>query len=203
MLRTYLAAGVLFAVEAVMAAFAMSPDVDPVYRSVYIDRQTACYPVEVTGEYRLGTRLSFGFEQGALRRTVVRCGLRDPDRAWDGSWSDGERTLLEFAVEPPLTGLRLDAVIWPFLDGGIASQRVVVSANAVRIAELVLDSNSAPYQTILVPGPIARANEGRVEISFEYPDARSPRELGIGNDDYAYAVFIRSVRLSAYFPPPK
>lgn len=201
MLRTYALAGAIVAMEAAIGLFAITPDVDAVYASVFIARETACYPLDVSGNYQLGEELSFGGDQATLRRDIVRCGVRDA--LTEGAWSDGERTLFRFGVDDLPGNLMLDVLMSPFITDGLPQQRVLVSANDTPVTTLVLDEPVQQLHRIPIPRTVARSGDGVLEIAFDYPDARSPYDLGVNNDRYAYAVFLRALRLSAAYAPPR
>ena len=85
----YFLAAALVAIEAGILAWAASPDVDPAYRAVYIDHTANCYPVEVSGEYELGSTVSFAqYGSSRFRDTITRCGWPAlPNRRWSISCS--------------------------------------------------------------------------------------------------------------------
>ena len=199
----YFLAAALVAIEAGILAWAASPDVDPAYRAVYIDHTANCYPVEVSGEYELGSTVSFAqYGSSRFRDTITRCGWRDPAR--DGSWSDGEVSMFRFRLDPAPTDLALDLVIWPYIvDGLVESQRIVISVNEQPLTVMHLDRDTLPYRRVVIPRAAARPRDGVIEIAFDYPDARSPSELGLFEDRYRYAAFLHSVRFDRIYPPPR
>jgi hypothetical protein len=106
-------------------------------------------------------------------------------------WALGPRARLAFVLEG--TGarvLRLD--LEPFLAQALASQRVGLVLNGVRLAglELRLDRRDE-YPIALAPGVLSRHNV----LTIELPDARSAKELGLGDDPRRLGVVVHGVRL--------
>lgn len=196
-MRTHVVAAALVALQACLGAWAALPDagIDETYRAVFIDRSRTCYPIDVSGAYRLGHYLDLS-QRGdkASRTNIVRCGFRDA--APNGSWSDGEVTRLRFAIEPPSGDLALDLVMWPFIAEGVDVQRVEIMANDHSVETLVLDGRTMPFHRIVIPRDLAQPIDGRLELALHYPDAISPRQLGLSNDQYEHAVFIYSLQLT-------
>lgn len=191
-LALYGIAGLVLAAEAAILAMALTPDVDPVYRAYYIDRTADCYPLPVTGEYALGTRVSFGANGTAERLQLARCGWRDPDAT--GSWSDGDRSLLRFAVASPPADLLLELVLQPYVDRETTRQRVEVTANDTSLGVIELEGRTSLRKEIVVPAA-AVGESGLLDITLQYPDARALSGPS-GTAPRIYAVFLYSLRLS-------
>jgi len=184
-------AALVLAAEAVVFLMAMAPAVDPQYRAYYIDRSTDCYPLPVSGGYQLGERVSFGAPGAAQRVQLARCGWRDPEQR--GSWSDGDRSMLRFAVSSP-SDLLLQLTMQPFVDALTPRQRVEVSANGTSLATLELTEAVPAKWEIAIPAA-AIGSSGLLDITLAYPDARElPGSAGTGR--YFYAVYLLDLSLS-------
>ena len=106
-------------------------------------------------------------------------------------WALGPRARLAFALEAPVARvMRLD--LTPFLAPALATQRVELALNGVRLADLELRSDERDeYPIALPPGVLARHNV----LAIELPAARSPQSLGLGGDARRLGVIVHGVRL--------
>ncbi len=190
----HLAIASLIALEALVVAWAATPNVDPVYRAVYVDRTSDCYPLAVSGAYRLGERLSFATDGDADKRlAVTRCGFREPDRV--GSWSDGKESRLRFRLDRGAADLALELELAPFISDAVTVQRVLVDANDTRVADLVLTEPRLETISVPISRDLLSPAEMVLDITLTYPDAISPLELGLSKDRYAYAIHLVALRL--------
>lgn len=187
----YSLAALLLAGEAAILAIAMSPTVDPLYRAYYIDKSSDCFPLPVRGTYALGERVSFGADGGAPRASLTRCGWRDPDTA--GSWSDGDRSMLRFAVAAP-SDLLLELNMRPYVDRDTTRQRVEVIVNGASLGTLEFAGRSATRREIAIPAAVI-GSSSFVDITLIYPDAEKVSGPA-GTGSRVYAVFLYDLRLS-------
>jgi len=183
-------AGLLVLIQAAIFAAALAPSVAPAYRAYYIDRSTDCYPLPVSGSYRLGDRVSFGAASEGRRANLARCGWRDPEA--QGSWSDGDRSMLRFAVAPKPTDLVLELNVQPYLDTETVRQRIEVSANGAPLQTLELVEKSPVIQRIAIPSDIV-GTAGWLDITLSYPDARPL--TGADSGTRFYALFVLDLAL--------
>jgi len=188
----YCAAGLLLFSEMAIFAAALYPDVSPDYRAYYIDRSTECYPLPVSGAYRLGERVQFGAVPGSKRANLARCGWRDAEAL--GSWSDGERSMLRFAVAPQPADLTLELDARPYLDSSISRQRIEVSANGSPVETLELTEQEPTTHRIVIPSAIV-GTTGWLDLTFAYPDRR-PVAGTAGSGVRYYALFLHDLTLS-------
>jgi len=182
--------GALLLIEAAIFAAALFPSVTPEYRAYYLDRSTDCYPLPVSGAYRLGDRVSFGAASEGKRVDLARCGWRDPEAR--GSWSDGNRSMLRFAIAPPPADLVLQLSVQPYLDAETPRQRIEVTANGTPLETFELVEKSPAIHRISVPSDIV-GTTGWLDITLNYPDARPLTAAGSGTR--YYAVFVLDVGL--------
>lgn len=185
-------AALLLAAEATILAVALKPSVDSLYRAYYIDKSTDCFPLPVTGTYTLGERVSFGADGAAPRASLARCGWRDPEQV--GSWSDGDRSMLRFAVTTS-SDLVLELNMQPYVDRDTTGQRVEVSVNGTSLGTLELAGRPAARKEIAIPAATV-GTSGLLDVTFTYPDAK---ELAgpAGTGSRVYAVYLYDLRLSA------
>lgn len=173
-----LAIGALVAFELVVLGMIAMPNVEPQYRAVYIERSSECWPHKVSGAIEPGRRVSFlKADVDGASKTVLRCGWMAPEGT--GTWSIGPESRLLLQVEPGRSAV-VDLDLLPFGK----SQRVSVTANGEPLVEWVLVTGGPQRQTLEVPA-IA---DGRLELAFHFPDAASPRDLGLSNDRRKLAV---------------
>jgi hypothetical protein len=102
-------------------------------------------------------------------------------------WNDGPFAELTFAVPPPPRDIQLRFVFFAHVvPGKVDRQRVIIKVNGhnagsvdVRVAESQAMKLKVPRDVLL---------DGRMVITFELPDAVSPKELGTGRDPRALAM---------------
>lgn len=191
-LALYGLAGLVLATETAVFAVALSPTVDPVYRAYFIDRTTDCYPLPVAGDYALGTRVSFGADGQAERLPLARCGWHDPDAM--GSWSDGDRSMLRFAIAGPPVDLLLELVLQPYVDHDTPRQRVNITANGTSLGTIEVAGSTSLPKEVVIPAT-AVGESGLLDITLRYPDART-LPGGSGTAPRVYAIFLHSLRLT-------
>lgn len=184
-------AGLLVLIQAAIFIAALYPSVTPEYRAYYIDRSTDCYPLPVAGTYRLGDRVSFGAAAEGKRARLARCGWRDPEAL--GSWSDGDRSMLRFAVEPQPTDLVLELNARPYLDPETPSQRIEVAANGRPLETLELAGNEPTAHRIVIPSDLVGTAKW-LDLTLTYPDARPLTAAGSGRRFYAIFLYDLTLR---------
>ena len=90
----------------------------------------------------------------------------------------------------------------PYLAGALLTQRVAIYANDTVVAELVIDRQSEGLFVVDIPRAVVANADGYLDVRFAFEDARSPRELGLGRDQYVYAIRLISIRLEPVPPEP-
>ena len=187
----YSLATLLLAAEVTILAVAMTPSVDPLYRAYYIDKSTDCFPLPVTGAYALGERISFGTDGAASRTALARCGWRDPEAT--GSWSDGDLSMLRFAVTTS-SDLVLELKMQPYVDHDTPRQRIEVTANGTSLGIIEAADRGGTTSDIAIPAAVV-GTSGLLDVTLGYPDAK--RLSGpSGTGSRVYAIFLRDLRLA-------
>jgi hypothetical protein len=94
-------------------------------------------------------------------------------------WSDRGQAAIVFSLEQVGAGtLRLDMA--PFLaPPKLNSQRVLIKLNGQQVGDLRLDTNQTKEYSIALPQSVLRQNN---IVTFELPDAESPRRMGVSED---------------------
>ena len=178
--------------ELTVASLVLRPDVTEAYRAYYIDRSTDCWPHQTAAAYAPGTTLSFVYGRGTPFDPNKLCGWFYPNA--HGTWSYGRFSLLRFNFPPSDRPLRLTLAAGAMVTSAHPSQRVVVSANGTPLGTLLFDSPDAMVKTLEIPASLAAG--GRLDLRFDYPDARSGRELGPNEDTHLRALRMVALTLA-------
>jgi hypothetical protein len=181
-------AGVVALGEMAVLALALAPEVSADYRAYYLDRSTACWPRPTTGDYVLGQQLSFR-DDSAAGNTV--CGWLEPFDA--GTYSTGDRARLRFDFAVPDGGLMLGLVARGYVGPARLQQRVVVSANGQALGEIIFDSPDAAYHALAIPAEVAALDAEGVTLQFDFPDAISPRDMGVNEDTRKLGILLETL----------
>lgn len=184
----------LVAFEAAVLAMIATPNVSEQYRAYFIDRTTDCWPREASGKIVLGKRLWF-LKADARRgaEDVKVCGWLGAAGA--GTWSVGPQSRLRFDVGKGAGPLRLELDLVAYVKESHPLQRVALSANGEKLAEFTLHAQSERLHSVVIPAG-AIGEDGRIELVLDYPDAQSPRDLGVSRDTRRLAIRLISLKLS-------
>lgn len=166
------------------AGLAFRNDMPAAYRAYYIDQTTDCWPHVTAGDYALGTTLSFVAGHEPLFFPNKVCGWFYPSPS--GTWSYGRYSLLRFNFAPRSGPLRLRLVAGAMVNPDAPTQRVVVSVNGSRLATLSFTGVGTEVEDVTIP--VDLAGSGRLEVRFDYPDARPGNELGLNQDSHLRAI---------------
>ena len=191
-IAAYAAVAVVIAVEIVVAWLMLHPDVPADYRAYYIDKTTTCLNQPVSGDYALGTTVSFRSERRELARPLRVCGWEGP--AGDGTHAVGTSSRLRFTVPPGVERpLHLALELVAVKRDGHPSQRVDVTANGVALGSTTVLPGNPKTLELEVPAAIAR--EGTLEVELHFPDAirMSPSD----SDTRLRSIKLLSARLGA------
>ena len=143
--------------------------------------------------YRLGERIELG---SAARQRYPMGGWAVPE-PW-GVWSQARiASLIIRLARVPDGDLRLTLEGRAFVNAAHPRQQVVVSVNSVSLETLTL-GGAAESHSVRIPHAALAGNKGLVMLRFVFPDARTPRELGAGEDELPRALGLVAVRLDEF-----
>jgi hypothetical protein len=192
-LLIYGLATALAATELGILAIALTPDVDTLYRARYIDGTSQCWPLPVSGDYQLGSVLDAGKANPSPDLSnVLVCGWLDPET--EGVWAFGSEARLRFVVDDVAAPLDLRLRLKPFAPNGRPAQSVPVWLNGELLTTLRLDSDEPQTEHIPI-SPERLPADGRLDVILTFPDARSPRSLGLGTDDRLVGAVLSQIQL--------
>jgi hypothetical protein len=196
-LAGYLVAVLLAGAEIVILGLALNPQVHPDYRAFYIDRTTTCLNRDRAGSVILGETVSFRYLTGQPERMkraedMKVCG-------WTGAVGDGTHSLGETSrLRAKIAGVRDDLLatldMAPVLRPPLSAQRVVISANGVRVYEATLAADAPQELSFAIPNTVLVDSE-ELDIALDYPD--SIRQTPVASNVYDRAIKLVSFRLEA------
>ena len=109
-------------------------------------------------------------------------------------WTDGKQAMLAFNTN---LDSKEDIIaifdIFPLVSGNLTAQRAEVFVNGTKMEDWSVDK--AEEKKLLLPKSLS--NDGNFIVTFNLPDAATPRELGINNDMRQLALGFRSVRFGS------
>ncbi len=116
----------------------------------------------------------------------------------DGCWIAGRQARLELPLVEPVSGsLVLELSADGFLVPGRSRQRLGVSVNGRAVTELAIDrSANLRGETVILPRA-AVAGHRVLDLALDTPDATSPAQLGLDDDDRRVGVFLRRLLVRA------
>lgn len=180
----WLPVALVAAFELFAAGLILRPSVDDTYRAFFIDKTSDCWPHDTPAAYVLGTTLSFVDGKPNLFFPNKICGWFYPNAK--GTWSYGAYSLLRFKFPGLAAPLRLTITAGAMIDATHQAERVAVSANGQALTTLSFASTEPETKTVDIPASLAAS--GSLDIRFDYPDARSGRELGPNEDAHLRAI---------------
>jgi arylsulfatase A-like enzyme len=116
----------------------------------------------------------------------------------DFAWSEGDDSVIELQLLAPRT-IAAELRCRPLAITEADRSQVHVILNGEALTSLELRSGFAAYPLTL---PSPRLHRGRNRLQFRFPAARSPRELGLGDDWRRLAMAVDWLRLAPGDPPP-
>ena len=141
--------------------------------------------------YEYDTEILFG-EGGNAQRYLLG--------GWDrydtcAQWTDGKNAALAIQLQSTDLDHSLTINAMPWLGwGAIAQQRVIVTANGHHVGEWVFDQQETQEKSMVIPHAVL---DGDIQtISFELPDSKSPKDLGINVDPRELGIMVHSLVLS-------
>jgi hypothetical protein len=144
-------------------------------------------PLEAVAAVQVGEEVSFDVGNDLATR-IAGLGWAHPE-PW-GRWMLGPEAFMILRITGQTKGVQMRLAIVPFLAPGHA-QRVEVFANKQRIGEWRFASADANELAFRLPG---ETSDGQpVVLKFRFPDAISPREVGVSDDSRPFGIGIRSM----------
>lgn len=113
-------------------------------------------------------------------------GYGEPSGRWMGALNNSFRCSIKGRAPS-----HAKLVLTPFFAGGLAKQRLRISVNGVPAQSFVYTPDSAPgpIDIPIVVSPV----ESSLVLSFDTPDATSPKALGISEDARTLSFFVHSL----------
>jgi hypothetical protein len=160
------------AFELVVVWFMLHPQVPPDYRAYYIDRTTTCLNQPVSGEYELGTTVSFRSDGQELARSLRVCGWEGP--AGDGTHAVGTSSRLRFAIPAAGAGpLFLSLELVAITRDGHPSQHVLIEGNGAELGTVTALAGVPLEVELQIPQELVAAGGGTLDVTLHFPDAIS------------------------------
>lgn len=144
-------------------------------------------------QYHWGDRINFG--KGGNSAPYQASGWAGPDPGY--TWALGERAIMNLPLEKPApAGVRMTLRGWPLWAQGKGKthQTVHVMANGQEVGVWTLDRQGMQEQTFTVPSQ-ATAGGGRLTLVFHFPEATTPKAMGINLDERILSVAFVEMRL--------
>lgn len=168
----YSVVALAIAFELAVVWFMVHPQVPPDYRAYYIDRTTTCLNQPASGDYELGTTVSFRSDGLALAKPLRVCGWEGP--AGDGTHAVGTSSRLRFAVPPAEAGpLHLSLELVAVSREGHPSQRMLIEANGAELGTATALAGVPLEVDLEIPAEVIAAGTGAVDVTLHFPDAIS------------------------------
>lgn len=143
-------------------------------------------------KYNPGTTVNFGKDQPSL--DFMSSGWSNPD---DGFvWSDGESATLAFSMNrsnSTLMNLQINALPY-IIEQKHENQSIIVYFNQFQIGKYIFTHSQ--LQNIEFPVQPGYLNDQEQYVTFIFPDAVSPRELGVSSDSRRLAIGLSHLNLS-------
>jgi len=133
------------------------------------------------------------FSQGGNSNKFMTSGWSQAEK--DFTWTNGKIASLVFPIKESEQNLILKVKLHPFIvPGKLDHQEVNVIINDKPTDQWVFSEGGQQEKTILIPKDLL--SQGRLNIVFETPDAKSPKELGISEDTRELAIAIYSITMN-------
>lgn len=152
--------------------------------TIYIWNGTSFKIPQYIGEmYTLGTKIIFG-KDGTSDKFLMT-GWSYPE---DGStWTEGYKSVLGIPTTKTDSDLNLTITAIQFT----TQQRVYVTVNDYQIGEWCFNGSNVQEKSIIIPHETL--NDRVQYITFDLPDAKSPKNLGLSEDGRTLALAVRSI----------
>ncbi|NIO29781.1 MAG: hypothetical protein GTO29_14650 [Candidatus Latescibacteria bacterium] len=106
-------------------------------------------------------------------------------------WNDGKSAEMTFGITPPDRDVNLSIVFFAnVVPGKVDKQRIRMNVNGIDVKEFDCTTKAPQRFDVVVPRQVL--NTDQMIISFEFPDAVAPSEIGSGTDTRMLAMGIYS-----------
>jgi hypothetical protein len=141
--------------------------------------------------YRWGTNIEFGFMGNA--QAYQGDGWSLPE---DGlTWSDGKNASLIIPIAEPKPPVILEARLMALLSAGkLERQNIHVLVNGQEAGIWEITKPGFQGQQLIIPGEFFM-HSGQMVLTFNTPDAASPKQLGLSGDPRSLGIAMHSLRL--------
>lgn len=140
---------------------------------------------------RRGQKISFAKDWANREKFITKgWSIRE---SWGGIWSDGTSAELVLPMptdQPSIITLNARA----FVSSGLPKQHVIVDINGTGVQQFTLSNPEENSLVINIPKELRSLPF--ITLRFQFPDAVSPKSLGIGIDERRLAIGIKSAAFS-------
>ena len=141
--------------------------------------------ISLINDYKIGAVMKmYGPDCEAAFITFGFSGIEENNR-----WTNGNSAVIPLSIVGDYKDLSF-SMDYAVFNG---KQHVIISANEHTVYDGILDGNT--LDSVIIPGDYV--DGGQLELKFELPDAISPNELGVSQDDRELALSLRSFVISA------
>ena len=143
-------------------------------------------------EYSYGKKIKLTSDAQTENNYFI-CGLSYPESL--GTWTSGNEASLYIVADSSEHDLILSIDALPFVDenNDIFYQQMDIYVNNIHVSTINID-NKGVYE-FSIPNDFLYFNKGINKITLQFPDAISPSELGLSEDNRQLALFISSVTI--------
>jgi len=143
-----------------------------------------------TGHYELGTEIQFGMIGNADLFMGIGWSACQPDYCW----STGNQAALTLPIDKVTTDLQLQVRFKPYVNEiKLPQQRIGVFVNGTQLTEWLVSRYAIQDASVRIPAELAQGEN--LQIRFYFPDAVSPKALGIGADTRALGMSVNTLRI--------
>ena len=145
---------------------------------------------DVLRNYELGTEILFGKTGNA--NSYMGIGWSSCQSNY--CWTMGNIAELTLPVEMGNTDLEFQVRFKPFIDEiKSPQQRIGVSVNGTQLTEWLVSNHEPQNQSLIIPAELAQGEA--LQIRFHFPDAVSPKELGLSIDTRPLGIAMQYLRV--------
>ncbi len=111
-----------------------------------------------------------------------------------GRWTNGNEASLRLYVgKAEANDLLLTFYVNPYVTESHSQQTAKLSVNGAPVAIWKFTDGSPATEQVRVSNRSLREAKGAINVHFDFPDAVSPKQLGLGSDDRKLGIFVRQV----------